>query len=214
MSIPRSRRSAASQTLASATALRHDGAEANGRLTAATGAILVVLLAVEGVTILQVRRLIVLHIFLGVLLIPLVLLKVASTVWRAARYYLWSAAYRQKGPPPLALRLLGPLVIVLTVTLLASGIALLYVPTSLRVPMLTLHRASFLLWFGVMTVHVLAHVLDTASLAPRDFLSRTRGQVGGATARQWALVTSIALGLILGVLITRSAGTWLHPFPR
>lgn len=200
-------------SLESAEPARSD-AEANSRLTAATGGVLLALLAAEGVTVVQVRRLIVLHIFIGIVLIPPVLLKVASTVWRATRYYLGSPEYRRRGAPPLLLRLLGPLVVILTATLLASGIALLFVPDSLRASMLTLHRASFVLWFCVMAIHVLAHVLDTASLAPRDFVSRTRRQIRGASARQWALVACIASGLVLGVLITPHAGTWLHPLSR
>jgi hypothetical protein len=214
MSIPQSRRHSTPQLLAATADRSHDDAEANSRLTAATGVVLLVLLAIEGVTIVQVRRLIVLHVFIGIVLIPPVLLKVASTVWRAARYYLGSPEYRRRGAPRSMLRLLGPLVVILTVALLASGIALLYVPESLRASMLTLHRASFVLWFCVMTVHVLAHVFDTASLAPRDFVSRSSRQVRGASARQWALVTCIAAGLILGALVTPHAGTWLHPLSR
>ena len=45
--------------------------EANTRLTAATGAVLFVVLAAEGATILRVNQLMSWHAFLGVLLIPL-----------------------------------------------------------------------------------------------------------------------------------------------
>jgi len=184
--------------------------DANARLTAGTGVLVLLLLAAEGVTVLSVRQLLVPHVFIGVLLVPPVLLKVASAVWRAARYYLGDPAYRRKGPPPLLLRLLGPFLVVLTVTVLASGIALLFVPASARGLMLTLHKASFILWFGAMAMHVLGHVLDTASIAPRDFLRRTRRQVRGASSRQWALLASIAAGLVLAAALTPYTGTWLH----
>ena len=82
-----------------------------------------VLLAAEGVTILQVRRLITPHVFIGMLLVPPILLKMGSTFWKFARYYSGSPAYRRKGPPLLALRVLGPFVVVLTLTVVASGIA-------------------------------------------------------------------------------------------
>lgn len=36
---------------------------------------------------------------------------------------------------------------------------------SLRQELLTLHKASFVLWFIAMTVHVLGHLTDTARLA-------------------------------------------------
>ena len=66
------------------------------------------------------------------LLIPPVLLKIGSTGWRFVRYYRGSPAYRRKGPPPALLRLLGPVVVILTVGVLASGVALVLAPHSLR----------------------------------------------------------------------------------
>ena len=56
---------------------------------------LLVLLAAEGVTILRVRQLLSPHVFIGVVLIPPVLVKVGSTTWRFARYYTGAPAYRR-----------------------------------------------------------------------------------------------------------------------
>jgi hypothetical protein len=36
---------------------------------------------------------------LGLILVPPVLLKIASTAWRMTAYYRGNAAYREKGPP-------------------------------------------------------------------------------------------------------------------
>lgn len=188
------------------------GVESNARLTGLTAAVLFVLFAVEGVTVLQIRSLLTPHVFIGMLLVPPILLKMGSTGWRFARYYLGSPAYRRKGPPPPILRLLGPLVIVLTVTLFASGIAALLGPVSIRSPMLLLHKASFVVWLLVMAVHVLGHLLDTASLAPRDFVERTRRQVDGARLRQWVVAASLGVGLILGVAVIPKIGPWLGWF--
>jgi hypothetical protein len=91
------------------------GVAGNARLTASNAVVLLVLLAAEGVTILRVRALLTPHVFVGMVLVPPVLLKVASTGWRFARYYRGAPAYRRKGPPPLLLRLLGPAVVILTV---------------------------------------------------------------------------------------------------
>jgi hypothetical protein len=63
------------------------GADGNERLTAATAAVLIVLLAALGVTILSIGPLIWWHVLLGMLLIPPVLLKLGSTGWRFIRYY-------------------------------------------------------------------------------------------------------------------------------
>ena len=187
-----------------------DPTEGNARLTGSTAALLFVLLAAEGVTILQVGRLITPHVFIGMVLVPPVLLKTGSTVWKFARYYSGSPAYRQKGPPLLPLRLLGPVVVVLTFTVLGSGIALLFTPLSDRSTLLLAHKASFVLWLGAMTLHVLGHLLDTARLAPRDWYTRTRRQVKGAGARQWAVTISLVAGLILAVLVVPRVGPWLQ----
>ena len=190
-----------------------DPTEGNARLTGSTAALLLVLLAAEGVTILQVGRLITPHVFIGMLLVPPVLLKMGSTLWKFARYYLGAPAYRQKGPPLLILRLLGPFVVVLTLTVIASGVALLFTPFNWRSTLLLMHKASFILWLGAMTLHVLGHLVDTARLAPRDWLHQTRRQVDGASARQWAVVTSIVLGLILAVVVVPRVGPWFAEGP-
>jgi len=185
------------------------GVEGNARLTAMTASILLVLLAAEGVTVLQIHQLLAPHVFIGMLLVPPIALKILSTGYRFARYYTGAPAYRRKGPPPALLRLLGPLVVVFTVAMFASGIGLLFVGIGgLRDNLLLLHKASFVLWFGAMTVHVLGHVLETAKIAPRDFYARTRRQVRGAGARQWALATSVAVGVLLGLLLVGRAGTF------
>jgi hypothetical protein len=127
-----------------------EGVMSNSRLTGATAAVLLVLLAVEGLTVLRVRGLLSLHVFVGMLLIPPVLLKIGSTGWRVARYYMGFPAYRHKGPPPIVLRFLGPFVVALTVVLFGSGVALILAPHSLRHELLFVHKASFVLWFAAI----------------------------------------------------------------
>jgi hypothetical protein len=170
---------------------------------------LLLLLAAEGVTVLRIRALLTPHVFIGMLLVPPVLLKMGSTGYRFVRYYAGSPAYRRKGPPPALLRVLGPLVVLLTLTLFASGIAVLFAAHGLRQELLFVHKASFVLWFAAMAVHVLAHLLDTARLAPLDYYWRTRRQVEGAGRRQWAVAASIALGALLGVLCVGQVGHFL-----
>jgi hypothetical protein len=186
------------------------GVESNSRLTGATAAVLLVLLAAEGVTVLRVRSLLGLHVFLGMVLVPPVSLKIGSTTWRFVQYYRGAPAYRRKGPPPSWLRLLGPVVVIITVVLLASGIVLVVGPHSLRPSMLFLHKASFVLWFGAMTIHVLGHLLETARLAPLDWARRARRDVAGASARQWALATSLVVGIGLGMLFLGPASRYHH----
>ena len=70
----------------------------NERLTATNGVVLIVLLLIEGVTILFLRPLLPVHIFVGILLIPPVVLKLATTGYRMLRYYTGHAAYVDRGP--------------------------------------------------------------------------------------------------------------------
>jgi hypothetical protein len=86
---------------------RFGGTEGNEILTSATAVVLTGLLAAEGLTIVRMGGLVTAHMFIGLVLIPPVLLKLASTGYRFVRYYTGSRAYRAAGPPPLPLRLLG-----------------------------------------------------------------------------------------------------------
>jgi cytochrome c biogenesis protein CcdA len=168
-----------------------------------------VLLAVEGITVLRVGSLLTLHVFVGMLLVPPVLVKLASTIWRFAKYYTGSREYREKGPPPVVLRLLGPFVALLTIILFASGILLLFVPHTWRGDMLLLHQASFVVWFGCMTIHVLGHVRETAQLSTKDWVRRTRVRVAGSRWRRLAITTSLACGVVLALVTVPAVGPWL-----
>ncbi len=186
-----------------AAAVENAGATGNARLTGMAGAVLFALLAAEGITILRVHSLLNWHVFIGMLLVPVVVLKMGSTAYRFARYYTGNHAYVRKGPPPLLLRLAGPFVVLLTVAVFATGIALVKVhngPSWL----LFAHKASFVLWFGAMSLHVLGHLLETPHLALADW-SRHR-YVPGANVRAVLLVGSLVVGIALAIA-TRS---WSH----
>jgi hypothetical protein len=183
--------------------------KSNARLTASNAAVLLVLLAAEGVTILRVRQVVTPHVFIGMLLIPPVLVKIGSTGYRFVRYYGGEPAYRRKGPPPVLLRLLGPVVVILTGVLLASGVALLLASPTWSRQLLFVHKASFVLWFFAMAVHVLGHLAEVARLAPRDWLRRTRREVRGAGGRRWLIAASLVAGALLGLAMLGRIGPWL-----
>ena len=193
------------------------GAEGNARLTAATGAVLLLLFAAEGLTILAVRQLLTLHFFFGMLLIGPVLLKICSTGYRFVRYYTGAADYRRKGPPPPLLRLLGPFVIVLSMAVIGTGVMLGYAGANVG-PWLFLHKATFVLWFGAMTVHVLAYAWRLPRMLTGDLAARTGYQahavLAGRPARLLLLTASLLAGLLLAVLTFGQAGIWLaaHSF--
>jgi hypothetical protein len=196
---------------------RLGGPDGNERLTAITGLVLIVLLFGEGLTLLQLRQSLSWHIFLGLALIPPVGLKLASVTWRFARYYLRHQAYVAKGPPRTLLRLMGPLYVAATIILFATGVGLIVVGPG-RGLMLNLHRASFVVWFGLTGVHVLAHLPDVLRAAGGE-LRRGARALAGSSLRRYALVAAIVAGLVVGLATIPAQGPWLswvkaHHFDR
>jgi hypothetical protein len=187
--------------------------DGNERLTAATAVVLVALLAVEGVTILSLRPLLSVHVFVGMLLIPPVALKLGSTGWRFMRYYSGRREYVRRGPPLLPLRLLAPLVVASTIALFATGVALLVVGPAGGI-VLGLHKASFAVWFVTTGIHVLAYVRRVPQLALADWRRPRRAPreqpVGGTFGRRLLLAGSLVAGAILAVATFRYAQPWLH----
>jgi len=191
---------------------RSGGAEGNERLTAVTGAVLLLLLAAEGFTLLSLRQLLTLHFFIGMLLLGPVALKAGSTIYRFARYYTGSAPYRRKGPPAPLLRLLGPVVIASTAGVFGTGIALAVLGPAARQPWLFLHKGSFVVWFCAMTVHVLAYL----PRLPRLLAAEARGSgdvrvaavLGGRGVRLSLLAASLLAGLAIAVLTMHLATPW------
>ena len=173
------------------------GPDVNERLTAASGAVLFLLLAAEGVTILFIQPLLSTHVFIGMLLVPPVALKLGSTGWRFARYYLGAREYVEKGPPLLALRLLAPVVVASTVAVFATGVALL-----VRGPggglLLGLHKASFVVWLAATGVHVLAYVWRVPRL------------VRAARSPWIPVAAAVAAGAVLAVTTVGYAHPWVH----
>jgi hypothetical protein len=209
---------------------RSGGAEGNERLTVLTGAVLLVLLAAEGFTILRLGRLLTLHFFLGMLLLGPVALKAGSVTYRFFRYYTGSAPYRRKGPPAPLLRLLGPVTLLLTACVFGTGVMLAVVGPSGRQPWLLYHKATFILWFCAMAIHVLAY----APRLPRLLYAEARGvtrpldgggrhaangrpgaraarALGGRGVRLSLLTASLLAGLVIALLTVHLAGAWESP---
>jgi hypothetical protein len=188
-----------------------DGVAGNARLTGGAAVALLVLLAAEGLTIPFIGRLIGPHVFIGMLLIPPVLLKLGSTGYRFARYYTGSPPYRRKGPPSLPMRVLAPGVVLTTVALFGTGVALTPAGPEDGSPLMLLHKASFIAWFALMTVHVLGHILEVPSLAMPDW-RRSGGReaaLAGSGLRLTLLGASVVAGLALALATISIADPWL-----
>lgn len=194
----------------SATAPVHDGPDGNGRLTAAVAVVLLPLLAVEGVTLLSLRQLLPVHLFVGTLLLAPVALKLGSTGYRFARYYTRAHAYRLKGPPPLVLRLIAPIVVVTSVVMLASGVALMIAGATHRDSLMPIHKISFIVWVVFTAVHVLGHLLELPAPVRAD-LGPEAG-VAGRSLRLMLVVLAIGGGVALGLWALTYAGPWQASF--
>lgn len=194
---------------------RTGGPAGNAVLTAWVGLALVVLFVAELVTLIDVRGWIGWHVVLGVLLIPPALLKTATTTWRILRYYTGNRVYRAAGPPPMLLRLLGPLVVVSTLALLGSGLALILLGESRsrtaivtavgqRVDWITVHQGSFAVWCVATGLHVLLRLVPAALLVA----GRGAARVPGPWLRVGVLVLTALVAAVSGWLALGAADSW------
>lgn len=188
------------------------GTVGNERLTAATGLLLVVLLAVIGVTILRLRVLISVHLFVGLVLIPVVCLKLASTGYRFVRYYTSDPVYRERGAPPILLRLSAPIVVATSVAILATGVALLFIEPESSGTLRLLHKASFFVWVAFTALHVLGHLPDIQKtfLINRDGRVEYNKHAAGATGRIISIVGALVAGVVLAIVLIPHFGAWTH----
>ena len=189
-------------------ATRAWGPPGNERLTASTGLVLLVLLAIETLTTLSLRSYLPVHIFLGLLLLPPVALKLASTGWRFLRYYTRNKPYRHEGPPRLLLRMLAPLLVASTLALFGSGVALIVAGNDGGV-LLTLHAVSFAVWGVIMIVHVLAYVAGTLRVGPADWLPHAEQVVAGLRSRRVVVGGALLAGAILALATYPAQRSWL-----
>jgi hypothetical protein len=198
---------------------RTGGPAGNARLTAWTGLVLLVLALAELITLINVGGLISWHIVIGTLLIPPALLKTASTGWRIARYYRGNSEYRQAGPPPMLLRILGPGVVASTLGLLASGLVLillgrdksrtiLFQVLGQRVDWLTLHQGLFIVWAVLTGLHVLARLIPALQLT--GVPKRRNLAVDGSRSRSAILIGSVVIAALSAVLVLSASGSWRH----
>ena len=181
------------------------GVAGNELLTMSVGAILVVLLAAEFLTLLDLRDLLSVHMILGLVLIPPVLLKLGSTGYRMVRYYTRSPAYREEGPPVLPLRLLAPVLIVSAVTIFVTGVWLLALGHKSD-QVLFLHQASVIVFAVVFGIHLLAYGFRTFRTLRGARHERPR--LPGAGIRSMLVASSLGAGVVLAVALSRAIAAW------
>jgi hypothetical protein len=182
----------------------------NERLTAAVGLLVIIPVLVEIASVLLgVHTFMSLHVFVGLALIPAVLLKLASTGWRFARYYTRSREYVAVGPPQLAMRLLAPLFVTATVVLFGSGVAMGFLHGHPLQIARNLHGPASVIWLGLLGLHVLVYLGRALRRTALDALPAMRKSVPGRTARAYALAAVVVGGLVLGAATVPAQHRWV-----
>ncbi len=185
--------------------------DGNDRLTAAVGLVLLVLTIVElGTVLFGLHQFLSPHVFVGLVLIPPVLLKLASTGWRFTRYYTGSEPYRLKGAPQLAMRLLAPLLVAATVVLFGSGVAMGILHGHSLVVARRLHGPASVVWTVIVGVHVLVYLKRALTSSKQDVTAASRASVRGARGRTYLLAAAIVAGIVVGAATLPVQHHWLH----
>jgi len=188
--------------------------DGNERLTAGIGIVLLVLTAVQLLTVLLgVHTFMSLHVFVGFVLIPAILLKLASTGWRFVSYYTGRDAYVRRGPPRLAMRLLAPLLVAVTAVLFASGVAMGFLHGHDLAVARRLHGPASVVWLGLLGVHVLVYLRRALISGSEDVALPPREPARGAFARIGAIAAVALAGVMIGVATVPLQHHWID-LPR
>jgi hypothetical protein len=182
------------------------GVDGNARMTAMLGLSLLIAFAVESITVIDVRQMFTWHVFVGLLIVPVVCFKLATTGFRFFHYYRGTAAYRRKGAPHPILRVTAPLMIVATVVLLGAGIAVLAVGPQHSDTWLTIHQGGAIAGAVLIGVHFLGHALETWRLTTAEI--RAKPPVPRRSVRMIILAASIAIGLTVGIASLGWTSAW------
>jgi hypothetical protein len=177
--------------------------EGNHRLTALTGSLLLPLLVLIYLTGLFMDAWWHLHYAVGFILIPVVTLKLATTGYRAMRYYTHQPIYRAAGPPDIVPRLLAPFLALSVIIALTTGVAL-FVQHSRRGVLGTLHTDSAVICAGLIGIHLLTYLPDALAAMRRELHARLSR---ASSLRLSIAVIALAVGIALAALTYRS-GVW------
>jgi hypothetical protein len=182
----------------------------NARLTAVVGVLVLVPVLVELLTIpLGIHSHMSLHVFVGLALIPPVLLKLGSTGWRFVRYYTRQRDYVEHGAPQLAMRLLAPLFVVATIVLFASGVAMGVLHGHALEIARRLHGPASVVWIVLFGVHALVY-LKRALIDSRREVTETKRSVPGRRWRGYVTAAAVAVGLVIGAATVPAQHHWVN----
>lgn len=170
----------------------------NERLTALAGALLFVCLVAIAASVLYVPGLLPVHYLVGFLAVPPILVKIATTGYRFARYYLHDPVYREAGAPPLLMRYaVAPVLVVSTVFVFATGIELWVFGLRFGSWWISAHSLSAVVFMVAAVLHLLSH------------LRRSAGAILGSGPKTRSVVVG---SLVAGVVLALASLTYATPF--
>jgi len=132
---------------------------------------------------------------------------------------------------------MAPLLVVDTLVVFASGVALLFTGPSSRDTLMPIHKVSFIVWLVLAGLHVLGHLPEIARglLAPRETRLEVLAAAGvdpagrppaprgpgigdwtlaarlpGSAGRALALVAALLGGLVLALVLVPDFGPWVE----
>jgi hypothetical protein len=194
--------------------LKRPNPAGNERLTAAAGLLVLAPALVEVATIpLGVHTFMSLHVFVGLALVPPVLLKLGSTGWRFARYYTRDRAYRAEGAPQIVLRILAPVFVAATVVLFGSGIAMGVLHGHALQIARRLHGPASVTWLVLLGIHVVAYFGRALRSAAADVVPAERGLARGAVVRAYVATAVVVAGIAVGAATIPAQHHWID-LPR
>lgn len=168
----------------------------NQRLTALTGFVIYVLLFAIAVTVFNISRLLTAHYLVGFLLLPPVILKMASTGFRFVLYYAGGTRGRLAGAPPLPLRfVVAPVLVVSTVVVFATGLELWLFGLRFGSAWIGAHTVSAVFMVLAAAAHALAHFRRSGdAMVGEVSVRRPEGTSGGSV-----VLASVVAGAVLAV---------------
>jgi len=154
------------------------------------------------------------HVAVGLLLGPPVVLKITSTGYRLVQYYRNVPEYREKGPPAAGMRVLAPFLVLLTVGLLGSGLGLVVGPAGWHTGLLAVHKVSFYLWLVIVLTHTVLRLPEVVRILRRRPDPPTRRGPRRRPPGWVAVAASPVLGGALALTLAGNAAQYAHLYPR
>jgi hypothetical protein len=141
------------------------------------------------------------HFAIGFAIIPLLAVKLGSTGWRAANYYLRREPYRSDGPPQLIPRLLAPLLVVSALIATITGVVLWALGRQ-RGTWATLHTDSVVVLAIVLALHTLTYIQRAVRASSGGIVSAE------ITREERVMLWALAVALIVAVLAIGLEPPW------